>query len=76
MNSTNTNNNNFQDMHQVYSAMMAIMGEAERNAFCKMPHSVCITFLICLCSGNSAHVDTKNVESGHVNTFNASTIVK
>ncbi|KAJ9049407.1 hypothetical protein DSO57_1024951 [Entomophthora muscae] len=26
--------------------------------------------------GNSAHVETKNVDSGHVNTFNVNTIVK
>ncbi|KAJ9052938.1 hypothetical protein DSO57_1029098 [Entomophthora muscae] len=26
--------------------------------------------------GNSAHVDTKNVDSGHVYTFNVDTIVK
>ncbi|KAJ9085025.1 hypothetical protein DSO57_1018025 [Entomophthora muscae] len=26
--------------------------------------------------GNSAHDNTKNVDSGHVNTFNVNTIVK
>ncbi|KAJ9065708.1 hypothetical protein DSO57_1016795 [Entomophthora muscae] len=25
--------------------------------------------------GNSTHVDTKNIDSGHVNTFNVNTIV-
>ncbi|KAJ9084302.1 hypothetical protein DSO57_1025890 [Entomophthora muscae] len=27
-------------------------------------------------AGNSAHVDTKNIDSDHVNTFNVNTIVK
>ncbi|KAJ9080490.1 hypothetical protein DSO57_1024316 [Entomophthora muscae] len=26
--------------------------------------------------GDSAHVDAKNVDSGHINTFNVDTIVK
>ncbi|KAJ9072233.1 hypothetical protein DSO57_1039664 [Entomophthora muscae] len=37
-------------MRQAYNAMMATMGEAERNAFCKMPRSVRIAFLNRLCS--------------------------
>ncbi|KAJ9072934.1 hypothetical protein DSO57_1021920 [Entomophthora muscae] len=49
MNST-SNTNNRQSMHQAYNTMMATMGEAERNAFFKMPHSVRIAFLNRLCS--------------------------
>ncbi|KAJ9088764.1 hypothetical protein DSO57_1019916 [Entomophthora muscae] len=45
MNPTFNNSNNRQNMHQAYDTMMATMGEAERNAFCKMPCSVRIVFL-------------------------------
>ncbi|KAJ9077922.1 hypothetical protein DSO57_1039761 [Entomophthora muscae] len=46
----NSNSNKRQNMHQAYDAMMATMGEAERNTFRKMPRSVRIAFLNCLCS--------------------------
>ncbi|KAJ9088055.1 hypothetical protein DSO57_1026901 [Entomophthora muscae] len=49
MNST-SNTSDRQSMRQAYSTMMATMGEAERNAFCRMPCSVRIAFLNCLFS--------------------------